>query len=639
MDSTLNIKTTSEVAAIQELVKWLNTGDRTVNEVNKRFREMKSSSIIGSQGLKDLKDVQSQVAASTMTSNGKMMQSYFKTGEAIRSLQQIVLGLVAAYASLREAQEMAELAGRIEMLRAELQALGDKKNFNATELINQMSDAAGGSVTQLDLMQIALHAVRLGNIDLEKMPAIMAKIEHESKLAGIGAREMFDIFIRGAETGSAKFQVQFGLLYDVKKAEEEYAASVGTTAKDLSTEEQRMVKVNLAFSELLKRQEVATTDGEKTIERFEQLNSLWEKMKITLGGLIGVPLSKFLYTIAMDCVILAEGISSVYHTTAALVDIAIGAWKMKSGDTVGTIEYATAAEEHLHKIKSLGDEIRKQMKSVDDVWYNREPAKLSTGAKIGGTPKKLLHTASEAELKEQAKAESDYYKKKLDTYADYMDEVNKMIGANTEAELNEVKKQEKADIKYAKNMSERHKKAGKERIRINQDVGDAAFTLYDGMSSGFSNMAAQMSSAWQGMWARNIGNTQTLFAMLIQSIADAFFQLMARLAAMQIFSWLFPGFGGIGAVSSFFGGGGKASGGYVAPGQTYTVGEHGIEGLVMRPGGGGYVINNNNYSKMNQISQSSSSQQMQIQVIPIVEADKISVMVKYGNQLRSRRVI
>jgi hypothetical protein len=284
------------VETIRQLETEIKNTRNTVKDATIGSTQWKDAEAKLSQQL----TLKTELMKGARSEQGALMNSYFALGESIRAVEQALMAAAAAYAAMKTAMEFSETAARVEMLRSELQMLGEKKNFNATELINQMSDAAGGSVTQIDLMQIALRAVRLGNIDLEKMPAIMQKIEHDSKLAGTSTREMFDIFIRGAETGSAKFQVQFGLLYDVKKALDDYAVSQGTEVKYLSEEEQHMVKVNAAFKALMERQQGATTEGEKTLERFEQLNSIWETIKITLGGLIGVPLSKFLYTVAMD---------------------------------------------------------------------------------------------------------------------------------------------------------------------------------------------------------------------------------------------------------------------------------------------------------------------------------------------------
>ena len=41
-----------------------------------------------------------------------------------------------------------------------------------------------------------------------------------------------------------------------------------------------MVKVNAAFKALLERQQSATSEGEKTLERFERLNGVWEKVAV-----------------------------------------------------------------------------------------------------------------------------------------------------------------------------------------------------------------------------------------------------------------------------------------------------------------------------------------------------------------------
>jgi hypothetical protein len=183
--------------------------------------------------------------------------------------------------------------------------------------------------------------------------------------------------------------------------------------------------------------------------------------------------------------------------------------------------------------------------------------------------------------------------------------------------IKDTKDKDKEDAAYAKHMSERHKQAGVERQKVqkavDQYIGSSSKALFAGIDGGFSSMTNQMSSAWQGMWARNIGNAQTMVAMMIQSIVDQFLAMAARMAALQIFKFIFP--------TSWASLLGLASGGDVTTGgslrfaasganfrygglQNVIVGEQGAE--LMQVGRNGVrIISNNNLQKMNQMGQAS----------------------------------
>ena len=83
-DSQLHITVTTDDEGLRGLIAKLNSGNLTIKEYNKSLRDLRASSKIGSQGLLDLKEVQTQVADATAGSQGKMMRSYFKTGEELR---------------------------------------------------------------------------------------------------------------------------------------------------------------------------------------------------------------------------------------------------------------------------------------------------------------------------------------------------------------------------------------------------------------------------------------------------------------------------------------------------------------------------------------------------------------------------
>ena len=96
-DSNLNITVTSEDAALQALVQKLNTSSMSVKELNTTFRDLRSSAIAGSQSLKDLNDIQAQVAAQ---SKSLSQQQNSLVGIIKQERQERRLGMFAVMESL-----------------------------------------------------------------------------------------------------------------------------------------------------------------------------------------------------------------------------------------------------------------------------------------------------------------------------------------------------------------------------------------------------------------------------------------------------------------------------------------------------------------------------------------------------------
>jgi uncharacterized protein YukE len=269
--------------------------------------------------------------------------------------------------------------------------------------MKQMREATHGTVLEMDLLQIAFRSISLGNIDLNKLPALMEQLEHRSKLLGIGTRELFDQFIRGAETGSKRFQVQFGLLYDVRKAEQDYAASIHTTIENLSDEEKRVVLVGKAFEEMSKQQKSTNSEAEKALEASERITTAFDEAKRAIGDLVGTPLLKFLSSIALEAAIAAEAMVTVVKAFIAIQQAA-------------SFQFFDARET-IKEISSLGDAIRKQTTEIGELWTGAAHTVDTAKKDITTPPKTPEHVTTEKELEARnklLKEQNDLIKKEAE---------------------------------------------------------------------------------------------------------------------------------------------------------------------------------------------------------------------------------
>jgi hypothetical protein len=145
---------------------------------------------------------------------------------------------------------------------------------------------------------------------------------------------------------------------------------------------------------------------------------------------------------------------------------------------------------------------------------------------------------------------------------------------------------------------------------------------------------SNISMAWESQFHQNLLATfndgKTVADQFFIGIAEGFNRILTDLATKGIMSLilsLLPGFN-LASAWSFVGG--KAGGGWVKPGQYAMVGENGPE-MAYATAGGTYVYNNQKTIK--QFEGTGGG----VQVIPIIRADELSVMVKYGSQMRSGR--
>ena len=112
METDLRITVTTESGQLQDLIKQLQSGTMTQNEYNKAIRELRNVSIVGSQAQRDLKEVISQVSTQTQSYQGQLMQSYFATGQALRTQEAGERGLTDTIRSARQERRLYMFAVR-----------------------------------------------------------------------------------------------------------------------------------------------------------------------------------------------------------------------------------------------------------------------------------------------------------------------------------------------------------------------------------------------------------------------------------------------------------------------------------------------------------------------------------------------
>jgi tetratricopeptide (TPR) repeat protein len=289
-------------AELSHLWKNFKDGTATLNELKdarKAFANAMGQKIPGSEQFEayrvkhqELDTAVKQVTASMRgqaATAGTLHQTYFELGTVLRQAATIAVQVAAAFASAKFVRDAIESEARVKLLREELERLGRTKGFDATLLLKEMEKATAGTVRQVDLLQIAFRAVGLRVFDLNKLPELMRMLEFRSKLTGISTRELFDEFTRLAVIGKERMQVLFGITFDAKRAIDDYARSVGTTAAALSDTEQNAVTMKLAFDALKRSQSEVSSQAAETIESLERFNVVLDDLKRTLGS-ITIPL-------------------------------------------------------------------------------------------------------------------------------------------------------------------------------------------------------------------------------------------------------------------------------------------------------------------------------------------------------------
>ena len=259
-----------------------------------------------------LKDHAAIMRNEILPANGRMMQSYFQSGEALRiqtlfanglskgfqtlgmsteratSISQgfgaslgmmvgVVGAVVGAVMGLEKAFEMAMIATRMELLRSTMQQMAQKDGVDFARVIQDVTDKIGGSVSHNKILQ-GISDLQLLGIEWKEMPRIMELVENRSKLIGKSFDETMQIVER-ASMGNKKAILALKIpVFDVKDAYDEYAKTIGTTGEMLNEVGQK----HAVFQKILKEAEEQHLNINEAVkqelEKYENLETAWANL-------------------------------------------------------------------------------------------------------------------------------------------------------------------------------------------------------------------------------------------------------------------------------------------------------------------------------------------------------------------------
>ena len=175
--------------------------------------------------------------------NQKVKKSFLDIGQVVNtafgfSFAQIIGQATAVFQQFASQGVKNALAFEQELISLNIQT----KN-TADTLINDLSVATQGLVSQLDLAAGANRALALG-LSRETLPALAETSVALGKLTGRSATEAFDDIVTGIGRASPLILDNLGIVIDSKQVYDEYAESIGKTRSELSKMEETYALTN-----------------------------------------------------------------------------------------------------------------------------------------------------------------------------------------------------------------------------------------------------------------------------------------------------------------------------------------------------------------------------------------------------------
>ena len=188
----------------------------------------------------------------------------------------------------RAAVELAELGNASRSMKAAFEDVAGSAE-NATAIIEALQQASRGTIDEFSLMQAASKGVLLGVADTaDEFSALMEIAIVRGKALGLSAQQAFSDLVTGLGRESALILDNLGIIVDVEKATNDYAATLGKTAKELDATERKQALVNQVMANSATLLDDANQSADALAgEGMASLTAAWTDFRTVLGVSIG----------------------------------------------------------------------------------------------------------------------------------------------------------------------------------------------------------------------------------------------------------------------------------------------------------------------------------------------------------------
>lgn len=226
------------------------------------------------------------------TKGGKNAEKTFSKVEgSIKSVAMSAVRAGAAFfggrAILQGMSTAVRMSAEMEGVKRGFDNLAKSTGFSANAFDN-FNEATDGTMDAMELMQQANNAMLLGITDNEEQMAEM--FDTAQRLAeAVGKDTAFGVesLVTGLGRQSKMMLDNLGIMFDVEKANEEYAKSIGKTTKNLTDQERKTAFTNKALEEAKRLVSNLGEEVPTTNRSLLSMSSAFGDLAITLGDKLG----------------------------------------------------------------------------------------------------------------------------------------------------------------------------------------------------------------------------------------------------------------------------------------------------------------------------------------------------------------
>lgn len=248
-------------------------------------------------------------------------------GSAATALAGPLVRAVGAFGATVSAVKVGELVRDLGQLGA--QSIVTKNSFAnvmqsvglTTGILDQLKTSAGGTITELRLMQLTNTALagasaELGQSFAQAIPKLIEGARAANQLnPALGDTEfLFQSLVTGIKRGSPMLIDNTGITLKLGEANETMAASLGKTVEQLTEEEKKMAILNATIEGVDRLVQQAGGNLNTLTTATQQVNVAWEELRTTIGEGFAPALAAAQGQLAAFLVAVNEGVGDVIDT-------------------------------------------------------------------------------------------------------------------------------------------------------------------------------------------------------------------------------------------------------------------------------------------------------------------------------------
>lgn len=295
------------VAGAKDMSKSLRSLEKRISDTENKFKSFNSSIDSG--------DFSKFSSASGNTAD-KLKKVSVSSDNASKSIMGINASSVVSTSGLANLAkgvfdfgvESVQAFSSAERLRVGLDGLSKSINSSADSMINTLSNAVGGTVDDISLMESANKALAFGIVESEEDMATLAKTAKIlGPTLGLSVGKALDDMTTGLARSSKLILDNIGIVVSQGEANERFAASLGISTKALTDEQKQLAFRQEALRQMTELSQRISTETETTADKIEKTSASFTNLTIAVGELISVPAGPFFDELASGMSRLTEG--------------------------------------------------------------------------------------------------------------------------------------------------------------------------------------------------------------------------------------------------------------------------------------------------------------------------------------------